>query len=132
MGANIHGIPERVVISNALDFTADIEITGEAISNLYIEAASTGANTVLTVGATERVKLYKVLASVESDATGLCKLTVGSTDIGGVFNMKAGGQYVLCSNYPDYYHGALGEDVIITTADANDVHVHLAYTLYTP
>lgn len=113
-----------------IDFTADIEISGEAISNAYVEATSTGANTILSVGAAERVKVYKCIVSPEADVAGLVKLTVGSTDIGGVYAPKAGGQYVLCSNYPDYYHGAAGEDVIINTgADSTDIHVHLAYSL---
>lgn len=116
----------------SLDFSGDIEISGEAITNLYIEAASTGANTVLTVGAAERVKVYKALISCESDVTGLVKLTVGSTDIAGVYSPKAGGQYILISNYPDYYHGAVGEDIVLTTPDATDIHLNLSYTLYTP
>lgn len=114
---------------SVIDFTGEITIEGRSVNNLYIEAANTGANTLLSVGASERVKLYKVLITVESDVVGLVKLTVGSTDIAGIYSPKAGGQYVLVSNYPDYYYGGLGEDVVLTTPDSTDIHVQLSYVI---
>jgi hypothetical protein len=124
-----HG-PSNKVTSN-LDFDADIEITGEEITNRRYNFASSGDNTLISVSAGDRLKLYKALLTVNADITGEVQLKVGSKVIGGVYNPKSGGQYILISSFPDFEHGADGENLVCNLPSATSVTVNTSYEVYT-
>ncbi len=110
-----------------IDIIADIEITGTPVLNRGFTPASNGANTIVTVGATERIKVYKAILSPSGDISGEVYLSVGSTKIGTVQNPKSGGQYILCSSFPDFEYGGLGEDLILNLPQAITVSLSVSY-----
>ena len=110
--------------AQSIDLTADIEITGTPVSVQANTPSASGANTLIVIGVTERLKLYKVLISPASDVIGEVYISVGATKIGSVQNPKSGGQYILISTFPDYYHGALGDDLTINIPSAIGISVN--------
>lgn len=110
-----------------VDFTADVEITGTPVSNRRLIASASGNTTIVTTTASQVIKLYKSLLSVESDITGEVQLLIGSTVVGGVRNPRAGSQYVLTSAFPDYELGAANEDLIVSLPSAVAVTLNCCY-----
>ena len=115
-----------------LDFTADIEITGTDVLNRGYTPAANGANTIIAVGAGDRIKVYKATLSPSADLTGEVYLSVGSTKIGTLQSPKAGGQYILVSCFPDFEYGALGDDLVLNLPSATTVSLNVAYEVITP
>lgn len=114
-------------IGTNLEMSVGIEIDGTSITNRRIAAASNGNNTILAVGATERLKLYKAILTVESDITGEVILKIGSTEVGGARNPRSGGQYSLMNAFPDFEYGALGDDLVLSLPSATAVTVNASY-----
>jgi len=113
--------------AQALDLTADVEITGTPVSVKAYTPSASGANTLIIIGAAERLKLYKALLSTSADITGEVYISVGAAKIGSVQNPKSGGQYILISTFPDYYHGAVGDDLTVNLPSAVSVSMNLHY-----
>jgi len=117
----------NLAVGQTLDFTADIEITGTPVMSAGFTPASSGANIIVSIAAGERAKVYKAILSCSADITGEVYLVIGSTKIGSVQYPRQGGQYMLMSTFPDFYYGALGEDIIINLPSATTVSVILHY-----
>jgi len=118
-------------VHTTMDFIADIEITGTPTLNRGFTPGSNGDNILVAVDTTDRLKLYKAIISPAADVAGEVYLKVGATKVGTVQNPKAGGQYVLVSCFPDYEHGALGEDLILFLPNgAGAVSVCASYEVY--
>ena len=118
-------------VHTTMDLIADIEITGTPTLNRGFTPGSNGDNVLVAVDTTDRIKLYKAIISPAADVAGEVYLKVGSTKVGTVQNPKAGGQYVLVSCFPDYEHGALGEDLILfLPTGAGTVSVCASYEVY--
>jgi hypothetical protein len=119
-------------VATTLDLTADIEITGTQVLNRGFTPGASGANTLVTVGAADRIKLYKAIISPASDVSGEVYLSVGATKVGSVQSPKAGGQYLLVSCFPDFEYGALGDDLVLNLPSAITVSVSTSYEVVTP
>lgn len=122
----------KMRVHTTMDLVADLEIIGVPALNRGFTPGSSGANTIVTVGAGDRIKLYKAIVSPASDISGEVYLSVGSTKVGTVQSPKAGGQYILMSCFPDYEHGALGDDLVLNLPSATTVSLNVAYEVYTP
>src|SRR4030067_1757885 len=102
------------LLKHTLDFIADIEIGGEAITVTTYDNTCNGSDqAIVAVGAGDKMKLYKLTLQVASDLTGSVTIKLGSVSIGKIVNPKAGGQYMLISALPDFVLGALGADLIM-------------------
>ena len=112
-----------------IDFQADIEVDGTAVTNRRLTASNNGDTTIVTIGAAERMKLYKCLVSVTSDMTGEIIIKLGSTQLGGIINPRMGGQYSIMNCFPDYELGAAGEDLIVTLGDAIITTINASYEI---
>lgn len=112
-----------------IDLVADIEITGTQVLNRGYTPASSGANIIVTVGATEYIKVYKTIVSPSADITGEVYLSVGATKIGTIQNPKSGGQYILVSCFPDFEYGSIGDDLILNLPSATTVSLNVSYEL---
>lgn len=119
--------PHNVAPGTTIDFVADIEIDGQQVLNRRYNPSSAGDNTLIAAGATERLKIYKVMISVNTDMTGEAYVKIGSTQLGGVLNPKAGGQYALVNCFPDYELGALGDDLVVNLGQAISCIVNVGY-----
>ncbi len=117
----------NLAVNTTLDLTADIEITGTQVLNRGFTPALSGANTIVTIGVAEHIKVYKAILSPSADITGEVYLSVGSTKIGTIQNPKSGGQYILLSSFPDFEYGAVGDDLILTLPSATTVSLVVAY-----
>ena len=118
-------------VHTTMDLIADIEVTGTPTLNRGFTPGSNGDNVLVAVDVTDRLKLYKAIISPAADVAGEVYLKVGATKVGTVQNPKVGGQYVLVSCFPDYEHGALGEDLILTLpTGAGTVSVCASYEVY--
>lgn len=117
----------NLLTKSAFDFIADFEITGTSVLNRGFTPGAGGDNTLVTIGATERIKLYKVTLSPSADVTGEVYLKVGSTKVATVYSPMAGGQYVLVSCFPDFEYGGLDEDLILNLPSAITCSVNVAY-----
>ena len=109
------------------ELSVGIEIDGSSITNRRIAAASNGANTLVAIGASDQIKLYKAILTVDSDITGEVILKIGSTEIGGARNPRSGGQYSLMNAFPDFELGADGDDLTLTLPSATAVTVNASY-----
>lgn len=112
----------------SIDFLADVELSGERILNAAFDSNAVGDTVLVAIDPVHQVRLFKALFSVGGDIAGVVSLYVGASLVGHVANPKAGGQYMLVSNYPDFYLGSVDSDVIINLP-AGGVHVYtnLAY-----
>ncbi len=88
-----------------------------------------GDHTIVTVAATDTIKVYKVFYSPDADVTGTPVLKVGSTEIGKLRNPIVGGNHLLF-NGSTYYQGALGEDLILNTGTTEDATVTAIYEVF--
>ncbi len=138
--SNISGITQgQMMVYGSTDggttwFPIKVDATGillisRNILNRGFTPASIGANTIVTVGATERIKVYKAILSPSADITGEVYLSVGSIKIGTIQNPKSGGQYILLSAFPDFEYGAIGDDLILTLPSATTVSLNVAYEI---
>lgn len=118
-------------VHTTMDLTADVEITGTPVLNRGFTPASSGSNSIVTVAGGDRIRVYKAIVSPSADISGEVYLSVGSTKIGTVQSPKAGGQYVLMSCFPDYEHGADGEDLTLNLPSATAVSLCVSYEVYT-
>jgi hypothetical protein len=122
----------KMRVHTQMDLVADLEITGTPTLNRGFTPGSSGSNTIVTVGANDRLMLYKAIISPSSDISGEVYLSVGATKVGTVQSPKAGGQYVLMSCFPDYEHGALGEDLTLNLPSSTTCSLYVSYEVYTP
>lgn len=122
----------KMRVHTVMDLVADFEITGTPALNRGFTPGNSGANTIISVGAADRLKLYKAILSPSADISGEVYLSVGATKVGTIQSPKAGGQYVLVSCFPDYEHGALDEDLILNLPSGTTVSLSVSYEVYTP
>lgn len=122
-------------VKTQLDFAADIEIVGEAITNRRYAATSADSwTTLITASASQRIKIFKCFLSVSDNVSGEIKIRIGSNEIAGQWDAQSGGQYVLLSAGPGYEHGALNDDfeVYLPAGFTGTATLNVGYTLYTP
>ena len=112
---------------SGIDLVADIEMTGTPVlSRLYTATEDASWNIIVTVAAGMRINVHKILFSSDGNITGQVKFRLGTTEIGGQFNPKDGGEYIILSNFPDFVEGADGENLEIN-APAGDYNVNYTY-----
>lgn len=105
-------------------------VDGPGNSVAVVDATTdSGDHTIVTVAATETIKVYKVLYSPDADVTGTPVLKVGSTEIGKLRNPIAGGNHIMFSGNT-YYQGALGEDLVLNTGTTEDATVTATYEVF--
>ena len=106
-----------------------LEIGRKAVVPRRLNCTASGANILVAVAAGQRIKVYRATLSVNADITGEVKLLIGATEVGGVYNPKSGGQYLLMSATPDYEIGADGDDLIVNLPSETLVTVNAVYEL---
>ena len=106
-----------------------LQVGRKGVTPRRLNCTASGNNILVAVTAGQRIKLYRASLTVNADITGEVKLLIGSTEVGGVYNPKTGGQYVLMSAAPDYEIGAGGEDLILNLPSEILVTVNATYEL---
>jgi hypothetical protein len=76
--------------------------------------AAAGDTTVVSVGASETLRLMRVDFKPDEDITGPINIQVGSTTVYAIQNALADNVYGE-NLIPNFYQGALGEDLVINT-----------------
>lgn len=72
----------------------------ESVETRTFDASSSGDNTLITVGSSQRLALKRAAVNVASDITGNVLLKVGSTTVGKIQNPIVGGNHNLLVNSP--------------------------------
>jgi hypothetical protein len=100
------------------------------ISRRVTKAAS-GANTIVTVGATQRLVLKKLFGNVASDVTGDVYVYVGTTatEIGGIQSPIAGGNHIFVSNGEEPEVFPKGADLFSNQPDTTNIEWTAVYQL---
>ena len=105
-----------------------LQVGRKAVTPRRLNCSASGV--LVSVPAGQRIKVYRATMTVNADITGEVKLLIGAVEIGGVYNPKTGGQYLLMSAAPDYEVGADGDDLLIDKpADQISVTVNATYEL---
>ena len=112
----------------AIDFSADIEITGTPVLPRRFNDSMTGSwINVVTATATQRLHIYKAFLSPNADITGEVQVRLGSTVLGGINDAKEGGEYILFSATPDYARGAYDDDFQVTGPSGSNITINYMY-----
>lgn len=105
-------------------------VDGPGNSVAVVDATTdSGDHTIVTVAATDTIKVYKVFISPDADVTGDVTLKVGSTTIGKIRDPIVGGNHAIFSG-ATYYQGAIGEDLVLGTGSATDITVTAIYEVF--
>lgn len=97
-------------------------ITGTAVTPVT-GSASAGDTTVVSVGANEKYKLYRVDFSSIADVTGTVNIQLGVVNTLSIVNATGGSLYGMNLS-PLFVEGALGADLVINTPSAINYNVH--------
>ncbi len=111
----------------SVDFTADIEVDGAETLNRRFNCTNIGDNTLVNVAATDQLKIYRAILTVNEDMVGEVVLKLAATELGGVYNPKAGGMYAMVLASPGYEVGELGEDLILNLPQAKLATLNVCY-----
>jgi len=95
---------------------------GESLTS-YNGNAAAGDTTVLTVGASEKFRIYRVDFSSITDVTGTVNVQLGAVNTLAMVNTTGGSLYGM-SLSPLFQEGALGADLIINTPTAVNYNIH--------
>ena len=131
----IDSVTRALLMGTSVDFVADIEVDGIPLTPDTGDITTAITTTVESVGAGDRAKVYGVsLSSTDgTDLAGTITVKIGSVQIAPkVTAIKGGGAHWVLPISSNYIHGALGDDITITTDTAENLSYAVYHEVYTP
>lgn len=111
----------------SLDVVADFEIEGTSVECILFTTTTDSTAEAVTATSAERLKIYKIFVSTNTNTTGIVDCRLGGTQVGGIESPQVGGQYVLISSFPDYVFGATDDDLEVklpTSGNSTSFIIH--------
>ncbi len=102
---------------------------GASLSTAVGDKADSGDTTVVTIAATDKVRIYGISISADATLTGDIIIKIGSTQKTiKMRNAIVGGTHWIMPLSDNYIEGADGEDVVLNNSVAEDISYAIYYT----